>query len=571
MASPVDDRLATSLVGRTAVRGVLGVAGLALVCNVGALAVPLFNMQVFNRVLTTRNVETLAALATGLGVCLLAWAVLDVLRGIALDVLGGQITRRLSLPLVRAIAAAPRPDIVALEALTDLETLRGFISSPACMAPFDLFWTPVLLLVLITLHWGFAALGGLCVAILLVMNLLGDAVSRREMLAANDSSAVALRGAANAVNGAEVVLALGMLQTLRGRWQRDQLRASGLVHRAILRARAISATINALRMAMTGAMVALGLVLALNGSASGGSMVSANMILARLLLPFGQVAATRRKWADALASWRRIRTLLGNRSPHRYATALPAPVPRLVVEGLAYVPPGGDRALLRGISFTAEPGEAIAIIGPSSAGKSTLLRIILGMLPPTTGGVYLDGTSTYLWEREDFARHVGYVPQRPALLDETAVENIARMQAPDLLRVIRSAKRAGAHPVIAALPQGYSTPLAANILSGGQRQRVALARALYGDPRVLVLDEPTAFLDQDGEAEVHALLASLKAGGTTVLLVTHRPSLLAAVDKVLVLQDGAVAQFGPREEIVQTLARPSSRLVSAKPELKVMS
>jgi len=560
-----DGQAATMLTRRIAVRGVLCVAALSLVCNIGALAVPLFNMQVFNRVLATRDVDTLGMLVAGLILCLLAFTILDTLRALALEALAGKVTRRLSLPLVRAVAAGGRGAGAASEALNDLETLRSFVASPACTAPFDAMWTPVMLLALVAQHWGFAVLGALSCIVLLVMNLLGDSVSRRQMLAANEASATTLRRAADAVGAADVVLALGMLPTLSRRWEAGQRRAAGLVHRAMLRARAVSAVTSALRMGMTAAMVGLGLVLVLSGLASGGSMVASNMILARLLLPFQQVAATRQRWVGALAAWRRVRTALDCPAVARYARAMPAPTPRLVVERLVYLSPGGGPPLLRGVSFTAEPGESIGVIGPSSAGKSTLIRLIMGMLPPTAGGAYLDGTSTFLWEREDFAQHVGYVPQGVALLDETVADNIARMRAPDMAAVLAAAKRAGAHRVIAALPQGYATRIAGGRLSTGQRQRVALARALYSRPRLLVLDEPSAFLDGTGEADVLALLASLRVEGATVLLVTHRPALLATMDKLLVLTEGAVSQFGPRAAVLQSLATPKVRLVRAAP------
>lgn len=569
MAGPQPDscgRLATALTRRLAIRGVLCIAALSLVCNIGALAVPMFNMQVFNRVLPTRDTGTLGVLIVGLALCVLAYVVLDSLRILALEALAGKVTRRLSLPLLRAVAAGGRGAGAGSEALADLETLRGFIATPACTAPFDIMWAPVLLLALGLLHWGLAALGALCCAVLLVMNVLGDAVSRRQMLAANEASATALRHAADAVDAAEAVLALGMLPTLAGRWEAGQRRAARLVHRAMVRARAVAAATGALRLAMTGAMVALGLVLALNGLTSGGSMVAGNMILARLLLPFEQVAATRRSWVDALAAWRRVQAALDGPVPSRHAHAMPAPTPRLVVERLVYMPQGADRPLLRGVSFAAEPGESVGIIGPSSAGKSTLVRLVMGMVPPSAGGAYLDGTSTFLWEREDFARHVGYMPQGLALLDETVADNIARMGAVDMAAVLEAAKRAGVHRAVAGLPQGYATRIAGGTLSSGQRQRVALARALYGRPGLLVLDEPSAFLDRTGEADVLALLERLRAEGTTVLLVSHRPALLAGVDKLLVLADGAVSQFGPRAEVLQSLSTPRVRLVRATPE-----
>jgi ATP-binding cassette subfamily C protein len=238
-------------------------------------------------------------------------------------------------------------------------------------------------------------------------------------------------------------------------------------------------------------------------------------------------------------------------------------MPRLVLDRAVFIPAGGDRPLLRGVSFTAEPGECVGIVGPSSAGKSTLLRLVMGMSAPTAGGAFLDGTSTYHWEREDFSRHVGYVPQGLALVDGTIAENIARLGAPDAAALLDASKRAGLHRVVAVLPQGYATRIAGATLSSGQRQRVALARALYSKPGLLVLDEPTAFLDGDGEAEFIRLLARLRAEGTTVLLVTHRPALLATADKLVVLQDGAVAQCGAPGELLGGLTGPRVRLLPA--------
>jgi len=305
-------------------------------------------------------------------------------------------------------------------------------------------------------------------------------------------------------------------------------------------------------------------VLALNGLSSGGAMVASNMILARLLLPFGQMAQTRRRWVDALAAWQRVRAGLEMPTPQRYTLPMPAPVPRLTIENLSYMPPRSEAWALRGVSFTVEPGESIGVIGPSSSGKSTLLRLVLGMMQPNAGGVYLDGTNTYLWQREDFARHAGYMPQGLCLLDETVAENIAGRPEPDLGAVLAAAKRAGAHPMIASLPQGYATRVRGAALSSGQRQRVALARALFNQPGLLVLDEPTAFLDDEGEARMKTLLPQLKAGGVTVLLVSHRPSLLTGVDKLLVLRDGMVAQFGARADVMEWLGTPVATLVPVR-------
>lgn len=550
---------------RATARGLLALCGLSLLCSLGALSVPVFNMELFNRVLPTRNQHTLWALLAGLGVCLAAYAALSQLRERALLVLADRLATQLSLPLLEVTAGSAAGPASGLQALRDLEILRGFLSAPVCLAPFELVWTPLLLGVFLLLHWAYAALALGSTLVLCALNLLSDALTRRQMLAASDVEAQGLRSVASAMRAADAVLAMGMLPAVSRRWDLAQCGALDVAHRAMLCSRAIASVARAARMAMTASMVALGLILVLDGDASPGSMVAGNMILARLLQPFEQVAATRRAWTDALAAWKRVRAAMSELVPLRYATALPAPEGRLVVERLVHIPPGADRPVLRGVSFTVEPGEVLGIIGPAAAGKSTLLGLLLGMAAPTAGGVFLDGHNTHLWPREDLARHVGYVPQSVALACGTLAENIARMQRPDHARVLDAARRAGVHETIARLPHGYATRItgAGDTLSAGQRQRVALARALYGEPRLLVLDEPNAFLDQEGERLLLSLLRRLAAAGVGTVMVTHRPSLVQAADRLLVLKDGLVDHLGDRDSVLQALAAPTVRLVRA--------
>jgi ATP-binding cassette, subfamily C, bacterial len=244
---------------------------------------------------------------------------------------------------------------------------------------------------------------------------------------------------------------------------------------------------------------------------------------------------------------------------------LPRPEGHLAVERLVYMPAAAERPVLRGISFKVKPGEIVGVIGPSSSGKSTLLRLVLGMVEPTSGGVFLDGHNTYLWKREDLARHVGYVPQSVVLTDGTVAENIARGAEPDLGAVLAAAKRSGVHKAITDLPHGYATQISGSgfTLSAGQRQRIALARALYSSPRLLVLDEPNAFLDKEGEEMLVDLLSQLRADGVGALVSAHRPSVVRSADKLLVLRDGAIEHFGERETVLGALNGPPGRVVRA--------
>jgi ATP-binding cassette subfamily C protein len=517
--------------------------------------VPLFNMQVFTRVLTTRDFHTLIALAGGLAVGLASYVVLDQLRARALDALAERAARRLALPVLRAAAAARRG--TEAQALHDVETLRAFLGSSACTAPFDLAWAPVLVGVLLAMHWGFAVLATIGCLLLAALNAIGDALARRQLAAANQQAAEGLRDVAGAVRCAEAVVAMGMVPALAVRWRRAQRLSSATAHTALLRARAVHAVIRALRLAMTAAMVTLGLVLALNGLAASGAMIASNMMLGQLLQPFERISGTRRQWADVAAAWQRLRALLETAVPVRHRHPLPVPQGRLVVERLVWIAPGSDRPALRGVSFTLDPGEVLGVIGPSGAGKSTLLRLLAGMTAPTAGGAYLDGTSTFLWEREDFARHVGYVPQGLALTDTTVAGIIARLQTPDMAAVIAAARRVDLHRTIAALPQGYATKLSGFVLSAGQRQRLALARALYTRPRLLLLDEPSAFLDVESEAVLTGLLRTLAAEGTSTVVASHRPTLVAAADKLMMMREGLVDRFGTRESVLEALQAPA--------------
>jgi ATP-binding cassette, subfamily C, bacterial len=554
-----------STLRRQAIRGALGVAAISFACNVGSLAVPLYNMQIFNRVMPTRNLHTLAGLTVGVAISVLCYIVLDHLRTSAMVALGDRFARSISPVLLRAASIAGTRAANPMQSIRDVETLRLYIASPSLTAPFDLAWSPILLLVLLAMGWGYAALAVAFILVLAALNLLGDAVARRPLMEANQATADGFRDVASATRSAEAVIAMGMLPRLARRWERAQNEALSAGTKALLRSRSVTAITHALRTGMTGAMVAFGLIMVLNGGASAGTLVAGNMILARILMPFERFSSTLRQTADAAVAWRRIATLLRQVVPARYVHALPRPEGRLVVERLVFMPPGADRPVLRGISFELAPGEILGIIGPSASGKSTLMKLLLGIAEPSGGGVFLDGHNTFLWNREDLARHVGYVPQSAVLTDGTVAENIARGGQPDHGAVLAAAKRAGVHSAIAALPHGYATPIAGSgfTLSAGQRQRIALARALYGSPRLLILDEPNAFLDKDGETMLANLLTRLRAEKIGVLISTHRPSVVRSVDKLLVLREGTIEHFGPSEDVLRAMGGPQVRMVRA--------
>jgi PrtD family type I secretion system ABC transporter len=360
------------------------------------------------------------------------------------------------------------------------------------------------------------------------------------------------------VRNAEVVNALGMLPAVTQRWAK--LNDAALLEQ--MRANRIGGSLTGwtkfARQFIQLAMLAVGALLVVSQDVTAGVMIAATILLGRALAPVETLIAGWRSLVEARHAWRRLHDLLTANPPADVGTQLPAPEGRVELEGVAFRL--GDKIILRGISFKLAAGESLGLIGPSASGKSTLARLIVGVWKPAAGVVRLDGADVAAWPREGLGPHLGYLPQDVELFGGTVAENIARLGAPDATEVVRAAQRAHVHELILHLPKGYDTEIgdAGQALSPGQRQRIALARALYGKPRLIVLDEPNANLDHEGEEALSRTLEILKADGVTVVIIAHRPSLLRNVDKMLVLNDGAVASFGPRAEVMARVTRQAA-------------
>ncbi|MFM2282468.1 MAG: hypothetical protein RLZZ444_4699 [Pseudomonadota bacterium] len=329
---------------------------------------------------------------------------------------------------------------------------------------------------------------------------------------------------------------------------------------ADMRARVILALTKSVQKGLQMATVATGAFLVLAGEISSGVLFAGMVLTSQAVAPYSNMIESWREWVDAAAAWGRVKALLESRDMRRQTMPAPVSDGDLVVENLGYVPEGREIPVLRGISFTLSPGEVLGIAGPSGAGKSTLARCLTGIIKPTVGGVYLDGHSTYLWERESFGKAVGYLPQAISLLDGTIRQSISRMQEGDPRDVIRAAQQAGIHDLIGRLPHGYDTPVrdGQHFLSGGQLQRLALARALYGDPKLLILDEPNSNLDTAGEQALIAAIDAARARGAIVIMIAHRPSVMAVADKLMVIENGVLKQFGPKTEVISMIS-PDAR------------
>jgi ATP-binding cassette subfamily C protein len=525
--------------------------------NLLMLTGPLYMLQVYDRVLGSGSEATLVALSI-LVVCLfLVMGLLDYVRGKVMAVVGARFQERLDRRVFSAAmgrSATTPNDPFAITAQRDLEAVRTFLTSPVLLALMDLPWTPLFLLAIFIFHpllgW-LSVLGG---AFLVVVSILNQIRSRRPQLEAGSAAVQAERTSDQLKAEAETLHALGMAGAGFDRWQvaRRVALAKGIAATGV--AGGFSALIRSFRLFLQSAMLGLGAWLVLRGELSAGAMIAASILMGRALAPIeaavGQWAVAQR----ASEAWRRLAELLSRIPQKLPRTALPRPRALVEVEGLSVGPPGEPAPLLRSVSFRLEPGQALGVIGPSGAGKSTLARALTGVWQPMAGKIRLDGAALDQYDPDVLGRLVGYLPQRIALFDGTIADNIARLDAsPDSTRIVAAARKADAHDMIVRLPQGYETKVTSTggRLSGGQMQRIGLARALYGDPVLLILDEPNSNLDSNGSAALNAAIRGAKAEGKSVLIMAHRPAAIQECDLLLVLEEGMRRAFGQRDQVLR--------------------
>jgi PrtD family type I secretion system ABC transporter len=532
-------------------------AAFSLVINLLLLLPSIFVLQVFDRVLSSRSNETLVAMT--------ALAVVGLAAGAFLDALRGRLLARAGILLDRA--AGPRVFAAALEqaaapgtaehlnGLRDVATLRAFLAGPGIVALFDLPWLPVFVIVIALFHPLLGVLALASSALLLLLAWLGERGSRPSIDALQNESRDVFKRADSALRNADVIAALGMAPAVVRAWSMHGQRALGLQLAASDVNGTFSALVRCARQGVQVAMMAVGAYLVINLHTTAGVMIASTLLLGRALAPLESVLAAWKGLIEARGAYLRLRGRL-ELCDGPQATPLPPPAGALQVERLVFVMRGHSEPIIKGLSFSLAAGESLAVIGPSASGKSTLARLLVGTWRPAAGAVRLDGADLQRWPRPALGPHIGYLPQDVELFPGTVSENIARGGEIDGERVVRAATRAGAHAMILRLPKGYDTALgeAGGALSGGQRQRIALARALYGDPRLVVLDEPNASLDGEGELALIECMRTLTASGVTLIVITHRPSLLAHIEKVMVLQDGRIESFGARGEVLARVA-----------------
>ena len=534
----------------------LHVAGLSFFVNLLLLVPALFMLQVFDRVLASQSGETLLILVIGVGVGLGMLLALDYLRARLQGVVGNIVAESLS-PTITEIAiarGAGRSGRASTESLRDVGTLRALFSAQGLLALFDSPWVIAYVAVIWLAHPLLGVAAGCAAVVMLALAVLNDLVTRREIEALQKAAAGATRYLEASLQNAEVAQTLGMTDALVGRWRRKNAEVTALQQPTATRTVAMAALTRTVRQAVQVLMMALGAWLVISGEASAGVMIATTTLLGRALAPVEQVVGSWRILAEGRAAYRRLRELLQAAEAEPQRMTLPEPRGQLVAHNLVFRAPQGERLLLAGVSLQLEAGESLAIIGASGAGKSTLVRLLTGVWKPSAGTVRLDQADLSQWPRDELGPWLGYVPQDVELFPGTVAENIARLGEVDSAQVVRAAQRAQVHELILALPQGYDTTVDSQsaVISPGQRQRIALARALYGDPKLVILDEPNSNLDGAGEI---ALAESLKAlrGLATVIVVTHRSTLIQHVDKVLVLDAGKAQHYGPTAEVLRAM------------------
>lgn len=526
--------------------GLLVSIALTLGVTVGVMVVPLYDMHLFDRVLTSRSLHTLVALSVICLAGMLIYAVLAAIRGVVLAGVAERVLRRLHGPVIEAgmhhaVGGDGKP---AARALSDLQEIRLFFSGGAAAAPLDLMLSPVLIAVLFLMHPALGWFALAAAAALLGWAVATDALARPRMAAAQARMESALAETGTLLRDPVLVEGFGMAPAIEARWRRGQAGGLAALAEAIRRGEGVGAAARLTRMLMQGGMIALAALLALRGEATPGVLVGANLMLALLLMPLDQVMAHWRAVAATRLAWQRLAALLAT-APLGDRAAQPG-FTGIALRDVVFHPSGSDRPALAGVTLEVAPGEVVALLGPNAAGKSSLARIAAGVLAPTGGTAEAAGRVA---SGAASAGLIGYLPQRPQLLEASIGDTIARFRSAPAEQVVAVARAAGLHETIGRLPQGYATPIGPldPLLSGGQKQRLALARALFGDCPVLVLDEPDAGLDHEGEAAMAAAIAAARQRGAAVLLVTHRRALLAVADRILRVAEGKIAAAHPAE------------------------
>ena len=532
--------------------------------NLFLLSPSLYMLQVYDRVLGSRSVDTLYFITGLLLVALLVMGGMELVRSRLLVRANNAIDSQLAPYLLKKMtegAVSPEGNQYA-HGLRDLNTIQAFLTGSGIMALFDAPWMPIAMLIMWYMHF-YLFLTALIGAVIMVgLTILNEIFTRKSLEEANNASRVAGRHVDLALRNAEVVNAMGMLKGVTRRWSGLNDLVIALQSGASNRAGAISGVTKFVRQALQSICLGVGAYIVLHEPTfSAGMMIAGTIVLGKALGPIEHLIASWKGFLEARIAYTRLDAFIKAQSLEIEPMELPPPTGQISLEKVVFGIKTTNKVIIKDISFALNAGESLGIIGPSAAGKSTLARLLVGVWKPLQGTIRLDGADLQSWPSDKLGQYIGYLPQDIELFAGSIADNIARLEEPDSDKVIRAAQLAGLHEMILHMPNGYDTYIGEGgaVLSGGQRQRIGLARALYGDPKFIVLDEPNASLDQNGEVALLNALAYMRQLGTTVIVITHKISLLSNVDKLLVVQDGQLAVFGPRDAVFQHLQQQATQ------------
>jgi len=530
----------------------------SLFINLLMLTAPLYMLQVYDRVVASRSLETLLFLTLIMLFMFGVMGVLEWVRSRILVRISNQLDQYLSQRVYTAMfeMGIRDPESRTSQPLSDFTTVRQFLTGNGLIAFFDAPWLPIYIGILFLFHPSFGWFGIAAALILLIVAVFNERTTKEMLNEANGENIKAQNLATSNLRNAEVLHAMGMLPRIMGRWYKQHQVFLEKQTAASDKAGIFSNLSKVLRMAFQSLILGLGAYYVVLNEMSPGMMIAGTILLGRALAPMDLLINSWSGFNNARAAHSRLGKLLDRIPANERNMRLPKPEGNVGIENLVVVPPGSKTAAIRGVNIEVQSGEQVGIVGPSAAGKSTLARAMLGIWPTNSGYVRIDGAEIQHYNADELGPYIGYLPQDIELFNGTVSENIARFGDVDPNLIVDAAKKAGVHEMILRLPDAYDTPIGAEsgALSGGQRQRIGIARALYGSPKVIMLDEPNSNLDEQGEIALSNTMEILKQEGATVFVISHRTSILRHIDKMLVLREGQVQFFGPRDEVMQKLA-----------------
>jgi ATP-binding cassette subfamily C exporter for protease/lipase len=549
------NEIAQVLVGYKSAFRTVGV--FSAIINLLMLVPSIYMLQVYDRVLPARNEVTLLMLTLIMLGAYVFMSALEFVRSFVLIRVGARMDMQLNKRIYTAAfeQSLKKGGGNAGQALADLTNIRQFLTGNALFAFFDAPWFPVYLIVIFAFEPSLGVFALCGTIILVVLAYVNEVVSRKPLAEANTMAIASTTLATNNLRNAEVIESMGMLPNLM--WRRFlQLQAE-----ASEKAGIVQAVTKFVQVSLQSLVLGYGALLAVQGKITPGMMIAASILMGRALSPVQMVIGVWRQWSSTRSAYGRLTQLLSENPPRQAGMALPKPEGALSIEGVTAAPPGAKVPVIKNLSFAIQPGDVLGVIGPSGAGKSTLARLLVGVWPAMMGKVRLDAADIFQWNKDELGPYIGYLPQDIELFAGTISENIARFGNVDPDKVIVAAKRAGVHDLILHFPQGYDTVLGDGGagLSGGQKQRLGLARAMYGDPSLIVLDEPNSNLDDVGEAALVAAIQDLRQRGKTIVLITHRTTIIGITAKLLFLRDGVAQMFGPTADVLKAIQQSNQQ------------